>query len=79
MANTGSLLYPVSFTPVSATKTTFEGSVHGRETFLKLIILKHATEESNSHLGCGFNEEMAHKVAGRILKRSLIFMVLQID
>jgi hypothetical protein len=60
------------------TKTTFESSVHIRKTFFKLIILTHATEESNSHLGCGFNEEMAYKVAGRKLKKLLFFTVLHI-
>ncbi len=48
-------------------------------TFFKLIILKQTTVKRSSHLGCGFNEKMAHKVAGRILKRLFFFIVLQIS
>ncbi len=52
----------------------FESSVHVREKILNLLFVKRS-----SHLGCGFNEKMAHKVAGRILKGLFFFIVLQIS
>jgi hypothetical protein len=66
---------PFSFKPLSERRDLKAAYMLERQ----LLILKHTTVKRNSHLGCGFNEKMAHKVIGHILKRSLIFMVLQID
>ncbi len=74
LANAGSLLYPF----ISIIPYYNKDDIWKQLTFFKLIILKHTTAKKNAHLGCGFNEEMANKVAGRILKRSLFFIVLHI-